>query len=206
MEFNERLQQLRKEKEWTQEQLAEELYVSRTAISKWENGKGYPNIDSLKNLSRLFSISIDELLSGEELISLAEDENRTNMSRFTILIFGILDLMAISLLFLPLYSRRDSDMIRIVSLFSNPDTNTITMIIYIVFPILMLTLGIVQIVTQHFSSEKQYNIIKTSSIILQAFSILIYVTTNQPYATSLLFLFFIVKVVILIKENKMKIE
>lgn len=47
MEFNEKLQQLRTGKNLTQEQLAEQLYVSRTAISKWESGKGYPNIESL---------------------------------------------------------------------------------------------------------------------------------------------------------------
>ena len=41
MEFNEKLQQLRTGKNLTQEQLAEQLYVSRTAISKWESGKGY---------------------------------------------------------------------------------------------------------------------------------------------------------------------
>ncbi len=48
MEFNEKLQQLRIGKNLTQQQLAEQLYVSRTAISKWESGKGYPNIESLK--------------------------------------------------------------------------------------------------------------------------------------------------------------
>lgn len=70
LEFNEKLQQLRKQKDLTQEQLAEQLYVSRTAISKWESGKGYPNIESLKCLAKLFSVSIDELLSNEELITL----------------------------------------------------------------------------------------------------------------------------------------
>ena len=48
MEFNEKLQELRKQKDLTQEELASNLYVSRTAISKWESGKGYPNIESLK--------------------------------------------------------------------------------------------------------------------------------------------------------------
>lgn len=54
MEFNEKLQQLRIGKNLTQQQLAEQLYVSRTAISKWESGKGYPNIESLKCISRFF--------------------------------------------------------------------------------------------------------------------------------------------------------
>jgi len=46
MEFNEKLQELRKQRGLTQEELAEKLYVSRTAISKWESGRGYPNIES----------------------------------------------------------------------------------------------------------------------------------------------------------------
>ena len=79
MEFNEKLQQLRTGKNLTQEQLAEQLYVSRTAISKWESGKGYPNIESLKCISKFFSVTIDELLSGDELITLAETEIRSNL-------------------------------------------------------------------------------------------------------------------------------
>ena len=51
MEFHEKLQALRKRKGITQEELASALYVSRTAISKWESGRGFPNIDSLKSLA-----------------------------------------------------------------------------------------------------------------------------------------------------------
>lgn len=201
MEFGEKLQQLRKGMEWTQEQLAEELFVSRTAISKWESGKGYPNIDSLKNISKLFSVSIDDLLSGEELISLAANENRTNINKIFSLVYGTLDVMTISFYFLPLYIRQDSDLIRAVSLFSNPDVSTVTWIIYLVSPILMAMMGIAQIITQHFLNEKCYSISRTCSILLQAICILIYVATRQPSATSLLFLFFMIKVVLLIKSS-----
>ena len=69
MEFHEKLQELRKNKGLTQEELAEALYVSRTAISKWESGRGYPSIDSLKEISRYFSVSIDDLLSSEKLLT-----------------------------------------------------------------------------------------------------------------------------------------
>ena len=62
MEFHEKLQELRKNRGLTQEDLAEVLYVSRTAVSKWESGRGYPSIDSLKEISNYFSVSIDELL------------------------------------------------------------------------------------------------------------------------------------------------
>lgn len=105
MEFNEKLQQLRTGKNLTQEQLAEQLYVSRTAISKWESGKGYPNIESLKCISKFFSVTIDELLSGEELITLAETENRSNLKKIYNYIYGILDMMAVAFIFLPLYGK-----------------------------------------------------------------------------------------------------
>ena len=62
MEFNEKLQELRKQKGLTQEALAEALFVSRTAVSKWESGRGYPNIDSLKGIAKFFGVTVDELL------------------------------------------------------------------------------------------------------------------------------------------------
>lgn len=63
MEFCEKLQELRKSRGLTQEELAEKLYVSRTAISKWESGRGFPSIDSVRAISKFFSVSLDELFS-----------------------------------------------------------------------------------------------------------------------------------------------
>ena len=77
MEFNEKLQELRKRRGLTQEDLAQALFVSRTAISKWESGRGYPSIDSLKSISRFFSVSIDELICQEEIISAAEEDKQS---------------------------------------------------------------------------------------------------------------------------------
>lgn len=83
MEFHEKLQELRKQKNLTQEQLAEQLYVSRTAISKWESARGYPSIDSLKEISKFFSISLDDLLSGEEIITIAQEDSRKKLHHLT---------------------------------------------------------------------------------------------------------------------------
>ena len=60
---------MEKKKELNQEELAEALYVSGTAISKWESGRGYHNIESLKFIAKFFGLTIDELLSGDELSS-----------------------------------------------------------------------------------------------------------------------------------------
>ena len=73
MEFNEKLQELRKQRKMTQEELAAELYVSRTAVSKWESGRGYPGIESLKAIARLFSVTVDELLSSDKLLMIVEE-------------------------------------------------------------------------------------------------------------------------------------
>ena len=89
MEFHEKLQELRKNRGLTQEELAEGLYVSRTAISKWESGRGYPSIDSLKEISNYFSVTIDELLSSEKLLSIAEKENKANLQSMCDLLFGL---------------------------------------------------------------------------------------------------------------------
>ena len=72
MEFNKKLQKLRTDANLTQEELAGKLYVSRTAVSKWESGRGYPNIDSLKAIAKFFNVTIDELIGGEEMVTLAE--------------------------------------------------------------------------------------------------------------------------------------
>ena len=76
MEFSEKLQELRKQKGLTQEELAKSLYVSRTAISKWESGRGCPNIDSLKEIAKFFSVTVDQLLSGEELLTIAQEDQK----------------------------------------------------------------------------------------------------------------------------------
>ena len=67
MTFGEKLKKLRTDNGLTQDELAEKIYVTRTAISKWETDKGYPSIDSLKQLSTLFDIRIDELISDADV-------------------------------------------------------------------------------------------------------------------------------------------
>ncbi|PJI10076.1 MULTISPECIES: DUF5680 domain-containing protein [Clostridium] len=62
MQFNERLQKLRKDRGLSQEKLSEILGVSRQAVAKWESAKSYPEIDKLILLSELFKVTIDKLI------------------------------------------------------------------------------------------------------------------------------------------------
>lgn len=71
--------ELRKEKELTQKELAEIINVSDKAVSRWETGKGYPDVTSLVSLSEYFGVSVNELLAGKRLtvdnIKETADEN-----------------------------------------------------------------------------------------------------------------------------------
>ena len=89
MEFCEKLQELRKSRGLTQEELAEQLYVSRTAISKWESGRGYPSIDSLKAIAKYFSVSVDDLLSSDTVLTIAEEDRKQRKKRSRTLVFGL---------------------------------------------------------------------------------------------------------------------
>jgi transcriptional regulator with XRE-family HTH domain len=66
MEFAEKIKKERKDRNWSQEELAEKLFVSRQSVSKWENGQNYPSIEIVIRLSDLFGITIDELLRSDD--------------------------------------------------------------------------------------------------------------------------------------------
>ena len=65
MNFGERVKIERNKRDWSQEKLADKLYVSRQAISKWENGHNYPSIEIIIAISDLFGLTIDELLRSD---------------------------------------------------------------------------------------------------------------------------------------------
>lgn len=73
MKISEKIQHLRKTNNMSQDKLAESLNVSRQAISKWESGQNYPDIENIKLLSKLFEISIDQLVHDDLTI---EKENK----------------------------------------------------------------------------------------------------------------------------------
>ena len=116
MEFNEKLQKLRTNENLTQEELAEKLYVSRAAISKWESGRGYPSIDSLKAIAKYFHITIDELIGSEEIVDLAEQDMKSSNKKYTALICGILDCLTLLLFFLPVFGNGGKTDVESVSL------------------------------------------------------------------------------------------
>lgn len=66
MKFSEKLQKTRKEKKMSQEQLADALNLSRQAISKWESGQNYPDIENLILLSDILGVTVDDLVKDDK--------------------------------------------------------------------------------------------------------------------------------------------
>lgn len=73
MKFSEKLRQLRIKNEYSQEEFAKVLNVSRQAVTKWENGKGMPDINNLRTIANLFDVTLDSLLDDAELIETTDE-------------------------------------------------------------------------------------------------------------------------------------
>ena len=199
MEFNEKLQELRKNKGLTQEELAEALYVSRTAISKWESGRGYPSIDSLKEIAKYFSVTIDEILSSDEVLSIAEEDNKQKETHFRSLVFGLLDISVLMFFFLPFFGQKANGVIQEVSLLS---LNEITTYLKTAYYAIVISIAVYGILTLTFQNCQKVFWTKNRdkiSLILNAIAVLLFIISSQVYAGAFLFIFLVIKASMLIK-------
>ena len=201
MEFHEKLQELRKRKGLTQEELAQALYVSRTAISKWESGRGYPSIDSLKAIAKFFSVTIDELLSGEEVLSIAEEDQKERKARFYALVFGLLDLAVAMFLFLPFFGENAETNLLEVSLLSLRNISPYLLTFYYAIVLSSITWGILTLALQNCSSILWKRLKNHVSLLLNIVGTLLFIISRQPYAATFLFVFLIIKVLIYAKKQ-----
>ncbi|MBO1004234.1 helix-turn-helix domain-containing protein [Pseudogracilibacillus auburnensis] len=156
MTFGEKLFKLRKEKGFSQEALAEKLNTTRQAISKWENGQGYPETEKLLMIGNIFGVSMDYLLKDT-----SEQNNETEagyyvskemaegfllsskkMARYTS--FG---LFFIALAFIPYF------------IFNQDPTN------YLIPTIIFGTIGVGCLASTSFLEEDQYKILKQEPLL-----------------------------------------
>lgn len=199
MEFHEKLQELRKQREMTQEELAEILYVSRTAISKWESGRGMPNVESLKAISKFFGISLDDLLSSEELLILVEDDHRQKETNLRDMVFGMLDTCMALLLFLPFFGEQMDGAVHEVSLLGLSGTQTYLKVIYYVVVIGLTCLGMMTFLLKNHRKRIWILIKQKLSLYLSVLGVVVFIVGKQPYAAVMIFVFLMVKLKLLIK-------
>ncbi len=75
--FSEKLKELRLKANMTQEDLAQKLFVTRNAVSKWETNKGYPSIDTLNEIAQLFQVTLDDLIHDKDAKMIALENAKT---------------------------------------------------------------------------------------------------------------------------------
>ena len=197
MEFHEKLQELRKTRGITQEELAEALYVSRTAISKWESGRGYPSIDLLKEVSNYFSVTIDDLLSSEKLLSIAEKENKDNLQNMCDFLLGILDICSFILILLPLYPNLVNGFVYSVNLFAYTQTTLLNRLLYWIMIITLIVVGITKLLLTKFGIERCNKIMTGVSMVISILSVLFLAMTRETYAVIVVFLLLVIKGILL---------
>lgn len=200
MEFNKKLQELRRQRGLTQEELAESLYVSRTAISKWESGRGYPNIESLKTIAKFFSVTLDDLLSTDEVLTIAEEDSKRKTTHFRDLAFGLMDICISMLLFLPFFAENVDGIIQSVSLILLGGVQPYLKAAYIVFVAATSLMGVLILALQNCSVSAWLKSKLAISLLLGTGLVLLLIISSQPYAAVFAFVLLTMKALILIKR------
>jgi len=199
MEFRQRLQDLRHQHGLTQEQLADRIHISRAAVSKWESGRGFPNIEALKNLSRVFGVSVDHLLTGDELIQAAEGDQRALTTRLRTLTFGVFDALTLASFFLPFLGQPEGDYIRAINWFQwTTDVWTKN-----VFAGVFLTLGLgglVEVALSFRDESKAWPLHSTLSLVVHCLAVLLFSATREPYLGAFFFVLLAAKALVVLRR------
>ena len=158
--LSEKIKKFRFDNKLTQEEFAAKLFVTRNAVSKWENDNGYPNLDTLKEIAKLLNITIDELLGEDDIKSITINTN-DKLNKFknyasNLLVFLLYTLVAILIPHL---------------MFSADPTAVIAYIIFIA-PVSFIILGLV---TPFYNRNMLYTFIASALAITP---ILIYFEVN----------------------------
>ena len=201
MEFNEKLQKLRTNENLTQEELAEKLYVSRAAISKWESGRGYPSIDSLKAIAKYFHVTIDELIGSEEIVDLAEQDMKSSNKKYTALICGILDCLTLLLFFLPVFGNGGKTDVESVSLLAMTGVGLWLKIIFIAVMGIMILNGFCTVIISNFDKPAWNKHRVVTGVILSILGTMLFILSRQPYAGVFYLCILVIKGILVIKSK-----
>lgn len=164
-----------------------------------ETGRGYPSIDSLKAISKCFSVSLDDLLSSETILTIAEEDGKQKENRMNSLAFGLLDCGFALVFFLPLFGQRENGIVREVSLFAMNSALPYIKAVFLFFSALTIISGILLLALRNCHAARWLKLKDKLSVGLSAADTLIFVAALQPYAAVLAFCFLGIKALLLIK-------
>lgn len=190
MELSEKIQKLRKDRGLTQEQFAELLYVSRTAVSKWETGRGTPSIASLQMIAKICDIKLDELMDTNEIVAVAEMENRGSIERLVLRVDGIFSVLAVLSMFLPLYKVEVNGEFVSVPLYL---FHSWLSFLYWLFPIGMALSGFAQFISGKMGKENVGKFCGKLSTSINSLAVFVAILSGQPYPAALFLSLLLIK-------------
>lgn len=199
MELSEKIYKLRKERGLTQEQVAEKLFVSRTAVSKWETGRGTPSMESLQMLSKFFNVTLDELLKADEIIAIAKNENKENIKRAMSYFDGVFNIASIISALLPLYKTKLNGTYYSVPLYRFSGWLSV---VYWIFPFMMAICGAVQIIINRWERDKLRRSVSAIGALTNVCAVFVLILSGQPYPAIMYFSLFIIKGTSMLVKNK----
>lgn len=102
MKFGEKIKKIRTDNNLSQKEFADKIFISRTAVSKWETGNGYPSIETMKVIANAFNVSIDQLMNNDDIENkkILEDKQAKIFYWFAIFGFAIVVIFALLTKFL----------------------------------------------------------------------------------------------------------
>ena len=191
MELGEKLQKMRKQKGITQEQLADSLFVSRAAVSKWESGRGYPNIDSLKAIAQFFGVTVDALLREDAYPEVDKKEKAGSSKPY----FAWFDIAVVLLLLLPIFGQAADGAVRSIPLLMIESAFMKT--VYIAAAAVNIIWGIFSLALR--ISRPVY--LAPVSLLLSIGLLLLFILGRQPYAAVFSLSLLIAKVLWAVKRR-----
>ena len=199
MELSEKIQKIRKDRGLTQEQFAQELFVSRTAVSKWETGRGTPSMDSLQMIAKLYGATLDDLLCAEDIVAIAENENKENLHRFAVNMDGMCNIAAVVGMLLPLYKVQQDGTFYSVPLYQFDGWLSL---LYWLLPALMALCGAAELLCCCSERETCKQAARMSGFLLNVAAIVLLILSGQPYPAVLFLALLLLKGGIALAKHK----
>lgn len=148
-----------------------------------------------------FGVTIDELLSGDELLTLAQEDTREKELHTLDLVFGLLDVSMVLLLFLPLFGQRADDTVRAVPLPALEGVRTYLLAAYWLVTAGTTALGVMMLALQNFRHAIWGRGKQRLSLLAGGAGLLLLILSQQPYAAVLTFAFLTIKALMLLKRR-----
>ena len=146
-------------------------------------------------------MTLDDLLSSDEVLTIAEEDNKQKEKHFRDLTYGLLDLCAALLIFLPFFAEKTDGIVRSVSLIALDGVQPYLKIAYLAVVISMIVMGVLTLALQNVKTAAWVKSKTTISLILGAISVLVFIISSQPYAAVFAFALLAIKALMLIKRG-----